>query len=190
MTLQEYINQVRRVLDEYDTDISFWTDEELTFWLNEGLKEVSKIAKHLTEIVYINPADDDGYVLPYNYIDWFKVKLDDKFLGEISIEEDCKKQGFYIWGDNIYLSKLDDDSQITLYYYRTANKMSTMLDEAELPTQYEEIIIPFCLYRAFMKDQRADVAQLNQREFMERVRVMKKRYNNEPIRTSWKVERR
>ena len=191
MTLQEYIDHVRMVLDEYDTDISFWTDDELTKWLNEALMEVSKITKFLTARAYIEPTNDDEYTLPDDFIDWYKVKLNDEFIDEISIEQgqDDEETGFYIWGDTIFLSNYETDDKITLYYYKTAQKMVSLSDENKLPLQYEDIIIPFCLYRAFMKDQKADMAQLNQKEFYERVNIMKKRYNREPSRAEWKVIR-
>ena len=189
MTLQEYIDQVRKILDEYNTDISFWTDDELTFWLNEGLKEVSKKAKYLTQRAYIYPTIEETYPLPKDYIDYYKVKLGESFEQPITIEEDGEETGFYIWGDTIFISNYEREGKITLFYYRTANKMETMLDEAELPIQYEEIIIPFCLYRAFMKDQRADVAGLNQQEFMQRAQIMKQKYNKEPNKLTWSVKR-
>ena len=190
MTLQEYIDQIRRVLDEYETEISFWSDEELIYWLNEGLKEVAKGAKHLTNRAYIEPTDDKEYKLPNDFIDWYKVKMNDEFISNISITEQGEETGFYIWGDRIFLSEYDEEGKITLYYYRAPKKMETMLDESELPKQYEEIIIPFCLYRAFMKDQKSEMANLNYNEFSQRVKAMRRRYNNEPSKTSWKVVRR
>ena len=189
MTLQEYIDQVRRVLDEYKTDISFWTDKELTHWLNEGLKEVSKITKFSTERVYIEPTDENEYPLPNDFIDYYRVKINGDFVDSISIDEDGEEEGFYIWGENLYLSNVDTDGKITLFYYNVVQPMENMLDEADIPQQYEEIIIPFCLYRAFMKDQKSDMAQLNQTEFYERVKVMKRKFNREPNYTSWKVIR-
>lgn len=189
MTLQDYIKHVRRVLDEYDTDISFWSDEELTVWLNEALMETSKISQHLTQKAYITPTPEDEYQLPGDYIDWYKLKINDEFLDEIGIEEVGAKRGFYIWGNTISLSKSESDDKITLFYYRTAQKMVNKQDEPELPLQYEDILIPFCLYRAFTKDRKTDEAALHQQEFQQRVQVMRRRYNREPNRASWKVLR-
>jgi hypothetical protein len=189
MTLQEYIDQVRGVLDEYKTDISFWTDKELTHWLNEGLKEVSKITKYSTDKEIYDPTDETEYSLPNDFIDYYRVKIDGDFVDSISIDEDGEEEGFYIWGEKLYLSNVDTDSKLTLFYYNMVPKMANMLDEADIPVQYEEIIIPFCLYRAFMKDQKSDMAQLNQTEFYERVKVMKRKFNREPNYTSWKVIR-
>lgn len=189
MILQEYIDQVRRVLDEYGTDISFWSDEELTVWLNEALKEVAKKTHYLTDRVYIEPTDESEYPLPDKFIDWYKLKTTEGFMETIDIEEDGEEKGFYIWGDTIFLSQIDTDEKITLYYYKVPNLMKTTLDESNLPIQYEDIIIPFCLYRAFLKDRKEAEAQLNQQEFFQRVELMKKRYNNEPSKAHWKVIR-
>jgi hypothetical protein len=189
MTLQEYIDQVRKILDEYNTDISFWTDDELTFWLNEGLKEVSKKAKYLTQRAYIYPTIEETYPLPKDYIDYYKVKLGESFEQPITIEEDGEETGFYIWGDTIFISNYEREGKITLYYYRTANKMEAMIDEAELPVEYEDIIIPFCLYRAFMKDRRTEEAGLAQQEFYQRAELMKRKFARKPSKAKWKVIR-
>ena len=189
MTLQEYIDQVRKVLDEYDTDVSFWTDEELQFWLNEGLKEISKITLYLNARAFIEPTFENEYLLPKDYIDWYKVKFGEDFIKDISIEEDGEETGFYIWGDTIFISNYEREGKITLFYYRKANKMEIMLDEAELPIQYEDIIIPFCLYRAFMKDRRTEEAGLAQQEFYQRAELMKRKFARKPSKAKWKVIR-
>jgi len=189
MTLQEYIDHVRKVLDEYDTDISFWTDDELKKWLNEGLMEVSKITNFLTERAFIEPTEDEEYLLPEDFVDWYKVKFGDEFIPQIYIEDEGEETGFYIWGDTIFLSNYVSDGKITLFYYRTATPMESVSDESELPIQYQDIIIPFCLYRAFMKDKRTDMASLNQQEFYERVSIMKQRYSYTPNKSQWEVIR-
>jgi hypothetical protein len=186
MTLQEYIDQIRRNLDEYDVDISFWSDEELTDWLNEAQSEVSKIAKHITATKeYTGQAE---YDLPNELIEVYKVKIDGSFADEVPIEYE-DEEGYYIWGDKLYLSVYDESSDIKVYYYRTANNMELTSDEPEIPPQYESILIPYVLYRAFMKDEKAKLAQLNQQEFTQRVQVMKKKYNDEPNYLNWRVIR-
>ena len=189
MTLQEYINHVRKVLDEYETDISFWTDDELRKWLNEGLMEVSKITKFLTQRAFIEPTTESEYPLPDDFIEAYKVKVDGVFEDPITMEEDGEETGYYIWGKMFFLSEFPDDSRIVMYYYRTAKKMEILTEEPELPVEYEDIIIPFCLYRAFMKDRRSDEANLAQQKFYERVRVMKGKYDRQPNNRQWKVVR-
>ena len=189
MTLQDYIDQIRRNLDEYDVDISFWSDEELTDWLNEAQHEAAKITKHLTERAFIEPTDENEYPLPADFIDEYKIKIDNEFAQEIPMKYDGKGKGYYIWGDTIYLSQIDTSSKMTLFYYRAPAEMETMSDEPEIPIQYQRVLIPYVLYRAFMKDEKAELAQLNQQEFTQRVQVMSKRYNDEPNYLNWRVIR-
>jgi len=190
MTLQDYIDQVRRVLDEHDTGISFWEDDELIDWLNEAQHEVAKIAKHLTERAFIKPTEEKAYKLPDDFIDWYKVKINDKFVNSIPMVEDGEEEGFYIWGDTIYLSNISSNGKIALYYYRSPVEMEEPEDEPELVRQYHRILIPFVLYRAFTKDEKIEKANLHRQEFMERVQIMSQRYLREPNRISWAVKRR
>jgi len=190
MTLQDYIDQVRRVLDEHDTDISFWEDDELIDWLNEAQQEVAKITHCISDRAIISPTQKKEYDLPPDFITEYKVKINDKFVNSIPMVEDGEEEGFYIWGDKIFLSNIDENSEMLLYYYRSAERMEELNDEPEIPFHYHEILIPFALYRAFTKDDKPNKAQLHQQEFMERIRVMKQKYFKEPNMKSWKVIRR
>ena len=189
MTLQDYIDQIRRVLDEYDVDISFWSDEELTDWLNEAQHQVAKIAKHLTERAYIEPTDENEYPLPVDFIEEYKIKINDEYRTAIPMVDDGEEEGYYIWGDTIYLSLIGEDSKLTLYYYRVPQEMTSPTDEPEIPLHYQRILIPYVLYRAFMKDEKSNLAQLNNQEFNQRAKIMKRKLNNEPNKLSWQVER-
>ncbi len=189
MTLQDYIDQVRRLLDEHDTDISFWEDDELIDWINEAQHEVAKISKHLADRAYIDPVEEDMYKLPDDYIDWYKIRVNGDNIKSIPMDDEGDKKGFFIWGNHIYLSKVETGSKLVLYYYRAPIEMKFPSDDPDIPKQYQRIIIPFVLYRAFTKDAKPDMASIHQQEFMERVSIMKRNFAKKPNRRSWIVRR-
>lgn len=189
MTLQDYIDQVRNLLDEDDPNNSFWTDKQLTDWINEAQKEVAKITKFLTEKAYLEPTDENEYTLPADFIEDYIVKIDGDIISSIPIKYDGEEEGYYIWGNRIHLSDISKTGKLTLYYYRTPQKMTDKSHETELPMQYEDILMPFVAYRAFQKDLKADQAKLYQQEFMERANVMRQKFSKEPNYINWKVVR-
>lgn len=54
MTLAQMRLEVRRALQEMEAD--FFTDAEITSWLNEGAKLMTKIAKQMQGVIIVTPA--------------------------------------------------------------------------------------------------------------------------------------
>lgn len=188
--LSEYIKRVRNILDEHDTDTSFWSDKELKNWLNEGTNTVAKTAEHLPQRAFIEPTEENEYILPGNCIKVFKVKINGEFIPSIPIQLEGEEKGYYIWKNKIILSQIPKGSRVFIFYYRTPRLMENETDAAELPPQYETIIIPYCLYKAYQKDRKADLAQQNLEEFSARLERMTRNYSNTPQRSSWAVRRK
>lgn len=195
MTAGELLAQIRNQLDEEVE--GFFKDEELYDWMEEGHKEVARRAKHLTSRSYIDPTDDSEYKLPDDFIEARKVKYDKpdddeggKWLRSIPMEDDGFEMGYYIWGDSIYLSQLDE-GRLTLYYYRLPDRiLDGESKEPEIPMQYETILIPFVMGRAFMKDKKSKLSQINMQEYKQRVMQMKKNMDRRALNKSWTVKRR
>ena len=188
MTAGELVERLRAILDEEAE--GFYEDEELYNWLEEGHKEVARRAKHLTDIEIINLSGEEKYKLPDDFVELLKVRLGDKWLREIPLEEDDEEEGYYTWGDSIYLSKLDGD-ELKVYYYRLPDRvLDGPAKEPEIPMAYDTILIPFVLAKAFQKDKKMDLVQINMQEYMDRIVGMRRQLSNAPIRKQWRVLRR
>ncbi len=188
MTAGELVERLRAILDE-ETE-GFYEDKELYNWLEEGHKEVARRAKHLTSRRYIEPVEQEYYVLPDDFVELLKVRYGQKWLNEVPLEEDGQSEGYYTWGDRLFLSKIEG-GKILIYYYRLPDReLSEESDMPEIPKAYETILIPFALARGFQKDKKMDLAQLNMQEYQERLVGMRRNLDNRPSRRQWIVKRR
>ena len=188
MTAGELVERLRAILDEEAE--GFYEDKELYNWLEEGHKEVARRAKHLTQKSYIDPADEDGYKFPDDFVDLLKVRLGNSWLEEIPLEEDKNSKGYYTWGDSIYLSKISG-GKLCIYYYRLPDRVLDGPEkEPEIPMAHESILIPFVLAKAFQKDKKMDLVQINMQEYMDRIVGMRRQLSNAPLRKQWRVVRR
>ena len=91
-TVAELITSVRRLINE--TTASFWTDDEITEWLNEGQEYISAATKVLSKyydytIVADTLVDDREIRLPSDFItlDDGAVFYDDESISEITLIE-------------------------------------------------------------------------------------------------------
>ena len=91
-TVAELITSVRRLINE--TSASFWTDDEITEWLNEGQEYISAATKVLSKyydytIVADDLIDDREIRLPSDFItlDDGAVFYDDESISEITLTE-------------------------------------------------------------------------------------------------------
>jgi len=73
MNLAQMIKEVRRALDEPTAD--FWTDEEITDWLNEGAKIMTSGAQPLQAFYQFSTvAGQQEYAMPDDFDELFEVK--------------------------------------------------------------------------------------------------------------------
>lgn len=188
MNLSQLINLSRALLDEPD-DL-FYSDEELTAWLNEGQVEIANRVNHLTDVATADiNIKGKVWTLPDNFIKEFKILYNDKVLPKIEFEEEYEK-GYFIWGDILNLNFEIGNGELKAYYYRTPELMEEDNDNPEVPVQYRRSLIDYALYKALQKDEKYQMAESHKRDFMETIMQMVKNKPKAPRKTSFKVQRR
>lgn len=177
-TLTIMLDRVRSRLDESTT--RFWTDAELTTWINEGARDIARRAEVLEATTTINTvANTQEYALPTNTLrvyraEWSRdgatgttvIPLEYRdFHSMDSVWWSNSRQGrgdpfyFTMWGFppslNMVLYPTPDVSVtagIKLYYYRLPTAAASGSDEVECPSGWEDAILDYCEYSAWRKD--------------------------------------
>lgn len=177
-TLTNFLTRVRSRLDE-DT-ARFWTDAELTTWINEGANDIARRGEILQATTTINTVSGtQQYTLPNNTIRVYRVEWSrDGATGSSIIPLEYRdfnsmdgvwwsnqksSRGdpywFTMWGFppglNLVLYPTPDatvTAGIKVYYYRLATAASAGGDTVECPSGWEDLIADYCEYSAWRKD--------------------------------------
>jgi hypothetical protein len=185
MTLEDIRNSVYSTLGEGPED-DYFSDEEINRWINEGQKKAVLGSESLQETV-VATSTDRSIELPSDFIKEFKVLLNGEEIKKIPFELRNKRDGYYIWEDDLNITYADNE--ITLYYLREPTVLTGDLDETELPAGYDYVLIDYATYKARQKDKQFDMAEVHRRDFREGVNELRERYGRKPARRSWRVER-
>lgn len=177
-TLTNFLTRVRSRLDE--STARFWTDDELTAWINEGANDIARRGEILQATTTINTvANTQQYALPDRTLRVYRVEWSrDGATGTTIIPLEYRdfnsmdgvwwsrqktSRGdpywYTMWGFppnlNLVLYPTPDatvTAGITVYYYRLPTAASTGGDTVECPSGYADTIIDYCEYSAWRKD--------------------------------------
>lgn len=174
VTLSEAIAQVRSLIDE--PSAAFWSNLELTNYINEGCKDVARRAetkfteKHITAVVtqqnytlptdilrihkveFIPTASELNYTLTYRGL----MEMDQ--IWGINKTWPASYPMFYtLWKNPPNLQLItypvsQTQGQFNIYYFqRTVTAVATT-DDIDVLAGYEDIVYDYAAYRALRKD--------------------------------------
>lgn len=172
-TLLTAITAVRERLNE--TLPGFWTDTELTRWINEGVREVCRRTECLRsqetisavagQATYALPADairvhrveytQTGAITRYP-LDPVEVNAVDA-LGWSNTQTRGIPQLFVTWGypgaaDLNVFPKPATGGSFLVWYYRLPAEVASDSDELDMPEGWQDLVYDYCEYMARMKD--------------------------------------
>jgi hypothetical protein len=189
MNLQEMIKSVRSNLNEEDTT-GFYSNEEIQKWLNDGLnKFVLQVEPNsMQESQYIKTSGQIKYELPGDFLKEYMVEMNGNKIDRISMEDKGDKKGYYIWGDDIHISKEEKGVELIIYYYSSP---ITLKEETSIPKimpQHHNTLVNYATYKALQKDKKIDLAQFYKRDFREDIMSAVK-FNKKPAKRRWEIKR-
>jgi hypothetical protein len=170
---------VRSNIDE--ASARFWSDAELTTWINDALRDV---ARRTEEILHLPPiplaivAGTGKYNLPVDVIRVHRIEFIptgstqtypvtkttheevDRIWGLNQSTQSAYPSYFVLWGTpGIAASPLvvqfypvpAQSGTANIFYYRVPAKLVNGSDVAELPEGWDDVIVDYCEYRAKRK---------------------------------------
>lgn len=103
VTLQELIDQSRSQLDEVVAAGRFWTNTELTRWINEGCRDIARRAQDLQSFTSAIPAvaTVNKYPLPSNVIQIHRVEFQPTGQTQVyPLQASTYQEMDQVWGVN------------------------------------------------------------------------------------------
>lgn len=174
--LDTMITNVRSLLDEPNPQ--FWSDAELTGWINECCSNVArKIEWKRNEMDIAVTADEQNYTAPDDMIRIYRITFqptEDPTNNTYTVEFRGMMEMDQIWGINqewpanyplyyttwkvpptlnIQLYPVPSvDGELQVYYYQMITPVVDGGDDVDILEGYEDIVIDYTLYRALRKD--------------------------------------
>lgn len=177
-TLTQLLSDVRSALDE--PVARFYTDAELTRWINDGLVDVARRTQTLAHFsaTITGVANQTKYNLPTDLITLHRVEFVpasstqvypvqlmtpaelDQYWGSQQDTASSYPWAAAVWGFpgqtatlqlQIYPVLSSNGGTIRLWYYRLPATLTAGADIAEIPAGWESLISDYCEYRAKRK---------------------------------------
>ena len=178
-----------------------WLDIEINYWINEAINDISVKARCLLKHYTFDTVASTGeYNLPADFISAQRVRYDIYLLKPISIRDidklypnsdwtlltATKPDYYYIkFGSPTYkigIFKIPASVlSCTVDYTALANELNDDTTEPELHAQFQKLIIPYCVYKALMKDTRPDEASNFLNEYLFGIEDMKKQLKGNQV---------
>src|SRR5262245_54718114 len=176
-TLSMILADVRSRLDERITP-RFWTDAELTTWINESLRDISRRTETLQQFsttVSITPSQNK-YTLPANVIRVHRVEfvpsgaqqtytvqastyqeMDQIWGISQNMQQSSYPYYYVLWGftPSLVLQLYPVPAQagnLNLFYYRLPAVLVSSSDVAEIPEGWHDLCSLYCEFVAKRKD--------------------------------------
>lgn len=156
MTLQEIIKAVRNELLEPTP--GFWSDEEITRWINEANNELTEKAKvEAAPYTFTTTANTSNYSLPSDLYQIKLIKINDNKIYPASVDVlNSSVIGFPIYyvvfNNQLYFYPIPDDTYtVRLYYYKKANQLVNTTDVPVLPERYHYLLKLYAISQAKRK---------------------------------------
>jgi hypothetical protein len=178
VTLASALTEVRSRLDEPNQQ--FWTNTELTNWLNQGAQDIARQAQALWMQVNIPAVPGQQYYrLPLDFLGVHRIdfaiensdqiynleyrglKTMDELWGILQHLPAAFPQAFYLWNDAGYAGGqgyfgtypvVGESGTFIVYYYRNAIRATVDTDLLDVTPAYEDLTYYYCVAQAKMKD--------------------------------------
>lgn len=161
--LSEIRTRVRDILNE--STATFWTDAELTAYINDGVRAIAEIGRCIqtinTTAATVNGTRTvafTGYSVeavlyqPSSGTEKALVKTDELRFGRLQ-SNGTYPQFFAETGQYVAIEPIPDAAyNLDIYYYAAPTDMSGDADVPSVPLAYRQLIILYALYRAYMKE--------------------------------------
>lgn len=193
MNLGDIKRRVKRQFgDEAGAQI---TDADITDWANDAQIDITRKTECLQEHVETDSvAADASYDVPTDFLRLRLVEYNGKKLDRVELEErnqlnkyatnsspTGEPQIYYVWGRKIWLYPAPESSGtgvLDIFYVKHPAEMSGDSDIPEIPTQYHEDIVRYCLARAKELDEEDEKAESTMQDYEYRVLLSKDEEQN------------
>lgn len=183
MNVEEILKRVKRQFgDEQGLQI---TDEDIIRWINDGQRELA-VQNDLMQTTATTPLikDQDQYYLPPDILLLRSVRIAGRRLEPVSIEQASSvipnlgngavgvPTHFTVFANKIDLHPTPnyaDPNDLQLYYTRTPIPVEAHTSVPELPLQYHNRLVDYCLQKAYELDENWDAARIKGQQLAEGV---------------------
>lgn len=186
MNVGEIATRVKRQFgDESNVQV---TDADITRWVNDSLREIAAnndlLQTIATTALTVGQRD---YTLPPDILTLRSVHFKGRKLKGLNAREAEEyittqntstgdPQLFWIWANKINLHPAPntaDPDDLQIFYTRRPLAVDDNLDVPELPLEYHNRIVEYCLAQAYELDENWSAAQLKGQQFTEGVKALK-----------------
>jgi hypothetical protein len=178
VNLTSALSEVRSRLDEPNPQ--FWSNTELTNWLNQGAQDIARQAQALWMQVNIPSVPGQQYYrLPLDFLgvhridfsvnnsdqiynlEYRGIKTMDEIWGILQHLPAAFPQAYYIWNDAAYQGGqgyfgtypvVGENGTFIMYYYRNAIAAAVGTDLLDVTPAYEDLCYEYCVALAKRKD--------------------------------------
>lgn len=190
------VTQIKaRVTTQFgDTDGAQVVDASIINWVNDAMREITQQQDLLQKVGSSNSvANQAQYNLPTDVLHIRRLAYSGFALQQITIEDannlvpgssESVAQGYpvgtpisyWIYANQINLypaPSVSIASGITIYYTRQPTVVTSTSDTPELPAEYDNRIVEYCLKQAFELDMNTTMMAIKQNEFQQGIDKMK-----------------
>jgi len=191
------ITKCRRRLNE--TSDNLHTSDDLIAYADEAQKYFVRETRCLQGISSTAVADGtQGYSLPSDFLALRRVTFDGKKIFSVSFPEidesgtnetDTSATGtpknFYIYNQTVYLIPIPGSSangeSLKIYYYKFPATIDATTDTLETDVVYDDIIVAYMTYLAFLKDGEFDMADYHMSECNSKIISAKRQMSTDKL---------
>lgn len=187
------VNQIlTRVTRQFGDQAGVQIDQtDIIRWINDAQREIVLQNQLLQAIATANLIPNQAaYTLPTDMLTMRSIKCDGRKLQPLSLSDaetaipdfdntltypiDLPQQ-FWIWANQLVLYPSPSSSaiQLKIYYTRQPVDVSQVSDTPELPPQYHNRIVEYCLQQAYELDENWQAADLKATQFSQGVNQLK-----------------
>lgn len=178
-----------RVRNQFNDDAAIQvTDAHIMRWVNDAMREIA-LNNTLLQVkgTTTSIADETDYGIPDNLLSLHTVRYDGVKLKQYSLQEadglispgvavsSGTPEFFYIEAGNFVLYPAPDTTGtvITMIYTRQPTDVTLTSDTPEIPLEYHNRIVEYCLAQAAEMDGDSNLAMLKMQQFEGKVALAK-----------------
>ena len=168
MTLSEMITAVRsQIAEPSETTDKFWTDDEITQWINNGYRQfcmITKIVKDLFVKTYEEETREKTFTVDFAQIDRVEWENEDEDIIELlpiamedvdftSDAETNTPEKYYLRSYNVIgLEPVpDEDGTLNVYCSYVPEELSGNDNEPMIPEVFHDALVEFACWKARLK---------------------------------------
>jgi len=192
LTVQDIFTRIQRTFgDEAQAQL---TQADVLRWINDAQREIAVANNSLqVKTTASSVAQQQAYSLPVGILRLHSVRYNGLALESRTLEQmdeligtmdQTVAQGYptgtpqyyYVWAGQINLYPAPDSpitNGLTIYYTREPVQVAALSDTPELPDQYHNRIVEYCLARAYELDENLFAANMAEQKFATGVAALK-----------------